>query len=224
MNYGKRKASKKQKDITSKSNMRKKKIGVRLFKGFLLCILVFCIVGMIGGLIWVKKIIDGAPEITPASIKPQGYTSTVYADDGVTETEHFTSAGANRIYKNIDEIPLNLQHAFVAIEDSRFYTHNGIDPQGILRAFSVGIVNVAKGGEFTEGASTITQQLIKNNVFPDFVNEQTFFDKLERKIQEQYLALQVEKQLDKDTILESYMNTINLGPVSYTHLTLPTIA
>lgn len=211
MNYGKRKASKKQKDITSKSNMRKKKIGVRLFKGFLLCILAFCIVGIIGGGIFIKKIIDDAPEITPASIKPQGYTSTVYADDGVTETEHFTSAGANRVYKNIDEIPLDLQHAFVAIEDSRFYTHNGIDPQGILRAFTVGVVNVAKGGEFTEGASTITQQLIKNNVFPDFVNEQTFFDKLERKIQEQYLALQIEKQLDKDAILESYMNTINLG-------------
>lgn len=208
MNYGKRKASKKQKDITSKSNMRKKKIGVRLFKGFLLCILAFCIVGIVGGGIFIKKIIDDAPEITPASIKPQGYTSTVYADDGVTETEHFTSAGANRVYKNIDEIPLDLQHAFVAIEDSRFYTHNGIDPQGILRAFAVGISN---GGHFSEGASTITQQLIKNNVFPDFVNEQTFFDKLERKIQEQYLALQIEKQLDKDAILESYMNTINLG-------------
>ena len=58
-------------------------------------------------------------------------------------------------------------------------------------------------GSFSEGASTITQQLIKNNVFPDFVNESTFEEKLERKIQEQYLAIQVEKQLDKDSILES---------------------
>ncbi|XCP86792.1 PBP1A family penicillin-binding protein [Roseburia hominis] len=211
MNYGKRKASKKQKEITSKSNMRKKKIGVRLFKGFLLCIVALCLLGVAGGGIFVKRIIDNAPEITPESIKPQGYTSTVYANDNVTETEHFKAAGSNRVYKTIDEIPVDLQHAFVAIEDSRFYTHNGIDPQGILRAFTVGLVNVIKGGEFTEGASTITQQLIKNNVFPDFVNEETFMDKLERKFQEQYLALQIEKQLSKDDILESYMNTINLG-------------
>lgn len=207
MNYGKRKASKKQQNITSKGNMRKKKIGVRLFKGFLLCILVFCIIGVIGGGIFVKRIIDNAPEITPESIKPQGYTSIIYADDNVTETDRLTKAGANRVYKSIDEIPLHLQHAFVAIEDSRFYTHNGIDPQGILRAFVIGITN----GGFSEGASTITQQLIKNNVFPDFINEDTFLDSLERKIQEQYLAIQIERQLDKDTILESYMNTINLG-------------
>lgn len=104
--------------------------------------------------------------------------------------------------------PKDLQHAFVAIEDSRFYKHNGVDIQGIIRAFVVGITH---GGNFSEGASTITQQLIKNNVFPDFVNESTFEEKLERKIQEQYLAIQVEKQLDKDSILESYLNTINLG-------------
>ena len=208
MNYGKNKASKKQRDITSKSNMRKKKMGVRLFKGFLLCLLLLCVAGAVGAGVLVNRIIDNAPEITAASIKPEGYTSTVYADDGVTETEHFTAAGANRVYKNIEDIPVDLQHAFVAIEDSRFYKHNGIDPQGIARAFVVGITS---GGHFTEGASTITQQLIKNNVFPDFVNEDTFIEKVERKLQEQYLALQIEKQLDKDAILESYMNTINLG-------------
>lgn len=208
MNYGKRKASKKQKHITSKKNMRKKKVGVRLFKGFLLCIFVCCIIAAIGGGFIIKHVIDNAPEITADSIKPQGYTSTALADDGTTTIAEFTGAGANRVYKTIDQIPADLQHAFVAIEDSRFYKHNGIDLQGILRAFVVGI---SHGGNFSEGASTITQQLIKNNVFPDFVNEETFEEKLERKIQEQYLALQVEKQLDKDSILESYLNTINLG-------------
>lgn len=207
MNYGKRKASQKQKKISSKAKMSKKKMGVRLFKGFLLCMLVLCVIGVVGGVVFIKKIIDDAPTITPESIKPQGYTSIVYADDGVTETERFITAGSNRVYKTIDEIPEDLQHAFVAIEDSRFYTHNGIDPQGILRAFVVGVTS----GNFSEGASTITQQLIKNNVFPDFVNEETFYDKLQRKIQEQYLALQIEQQLSKEEILESYMNTINLG-------------
>lgn len=208
MNYGKRKASKKQKRITSKKNMRKKKLGVRLFKGFLLCIFVCCILAAIGGGFIIKHVIDNAPEITADSIKPQGYTSTALADDGTTTIAEFTGAGANRVYKTIDQIPVDLQHAFVAIEDSRFYTHNGVDIQGIIRAFVVGITH---GGNFSEGASTITQQLIKNNVFPDFVNESTFEEKLERKIQEQYLAIQVEKQLDKDSILESYLNTINLG-------------
>lgn len=208
MNYGKRKASKKQKEITSKATMRKKKIGVRLFKGFLFCILLFAIIGVIGGGLFIKKMIDDAPEITASSIKPQEYTTYVVADDGTTQTGEFKKAGSNRVYKSIDEIPLHLQHAFVAIEDSRFYTHNGIDPQGILRAFVVGIKN---GGHFSEGASTLTQQLIKNNVFPNFVNEETFLDRLERKVQEQYLAMQVERQLSKDEILESYLNTINLG-------------
>lgn len=208
MNYGKRKASKKQKRITSKKNMHKKKLGVRLFKGFLLCIFVCCILAAIGGGFIIKHVIDNAPEITADSIKPQGYTSTALADDGTTTIAEFTGAGANRVYKTIDQIPEDLQHAFVAIEDSRFYKHNGVDIQGIIRAFVVGITH---GGNFSEGASTITQQLIKNNVFPDFVNENTFEEKLERKIQEQYLAIQVEKQLDKDSILESYLNTINLG-------------
>ena len=97
---------------------------------------------------------------------------------------------------------------FVAIEDERFYKHNGIDLQGIARAAVVGI---ARGGNFTEGASTLTQQLIKNNVFPNFTKEKTFYDKFQRKIQEQYLALQIEKKMDKSEIIESYLNTINLG-------------
>ena len=97
--------------------------------------------------------------------------------------------------------------AFVAIEDERFYKHNGIDIQGIIRA---GVNGVAHGFHFTEGASTLTQQLIKNNVFPNFINESKY-QRIERKIQEQYLALKIEKEMSKEEILEAYMNTINLG-------------
>ena len=68
-----------------------------------------------------------------------------------------------------------------------------------------------KGGSFTEGASTITQQLLKNNVFTDWTSEDSFADSLKRKIQEQYLALELEKVMDKDSILINYMNSINLG-------------
>ena len=111
MNYGKRKASKKQKRITSKKNMHKKKLGVRLFKGFLLCIFVCCILAAIGGGFIIKHVIDNAPEITADSIKPQGYTSTALADDGTTTIAEFTGAGANRVYKTIDQIPEDLQHS-----------------------------------------------------------------------------------------------------------------
>ena len=69
MNYGKRKASKKQKRITSKKNMHKKKLGVRLFKGFLLCIFVCCILAAIGGGFIIKHVIDNAPEITASNHK-----------------------------------------------------------------------------------------------------------------------------------------------------------
>ena len=207
MNYGKKKASQKQKRITSRSRMQKKRIGFRLFKAFVLCIVLLGMVGVIGCGVFIKKIIDDSPEITADDIKPSGYTTFIYADDGTTETERLVSSGSNRIYKKIDSIPLNLQHAFVAIEDERFYQHNGVDFQGVIRAAVVGVTS----GNFSEGASTITQQLVKNNVFPDFVNEDTFYEKLKRKIQEQYLAIEIEKEMDKDTILENYLNTINLG-------------
>lgn len=206
MNYGKRKAAKKQKKITSKKAMQSKRMGVRLFKAFLLCVLVIGIAAVIGVGVFAKKIIDNAPEVTPEDVRPQGFTTFVYADDGKTQIEKFVSSGSNRVYKTIDKIPLHLQHAFVAIEDQRFYEHNGIDLKGIASAaFS------AVTGQGMRGASTLTQQLIKNNVFPNFVNEETMYDKVERKLQEQYIALQIEKQMTKDEILEAYMNTINLG-------------
>ena len=208
MNYGRNKASKRQKEITSKATMQSKRIGVRLFKAFLLCLLLICIACIVAGFVFLKKIIDDSPEITSEDVRPSGYTSIAYADDGVTEIERFVTSGSNRVYKSISEIPEDVQHAFVAIEDERFYEHKGIDPQGIARAFVRGVAN---GGHFIEGASTITQQLIKNNIFPNFVSEDTFFEKVERKIQEQYLALNIEKQMSKDDILESYLNTINLG-------------
>ena len=208
MNYGKKKAAKRQKKITSKSTMQGKRIVVRLFKALLICIVLAAVVGVAGGGLFIKKIIDDTPHVSASDVKPKGFITFVYADDGSTEIERFVSSGSNRVYKSVDEIPKDLQHAFVAIEDERFYKHNGIDLQGIARAAVVGI---ARGGNFTEGASTLTQQLIKNNVFPNFTKEKTFYDKFQRKIQEQYLALQIEKKMDKSEIIESYLNTINLG-------------
>ena len=205
MNYGKKKAAKKQKKITSRSAMQGKRVGIRLFKAFLLLVLAVCIAGVIGVGVFAKRIIDNSPEVTPDDVKPQGFTTFVYADDEKTQIERFVASGSNRVYKTIDVIPEDLQHAFVAIEDERFYEHNGIDLQGIVRA----AISTISGD--TQGASTLTQQLIKNNIFPNFVAEETMYDKVERKLQEQYIALQIEKQMSKEEILEAYMNTINLG-------------
>ena len=107
---------------------------------------------------------------------------------------------------------VDLQHAVVAIEDERFYEHNGIDVRGILRAF---VKNISSGG-LSEGASTITQQLLKNNVFTNWTNESTWLERFTRKFQEQFLAIQIEKKInDKNVILENYLNTINLGAGAY---------
>ena len=87
MNYGRRKASKRQKEITSKGTMQGKRMGVRLFKAFLLLILVACVSVGVGGLIFVKKIINDSPDISPDDVRPSGYTTFVYADDGTTELD-----------------------------------------------------------------------------------------------------------------------------------------
>ena len=206
MNYGKENLEKRKKDISSKKNMQKKRVGVRFFKALIICVLLIVVVSVGGVGYFVKKIIEDTPEVTPASIKPSGFTTFVYTKDG-TLTEEFLQSGSNRIYKSISEIPDYMGKAFVAIEDERFFQHNGIDIQGIIRAGVKGITS----GSFDEGASTLTQQLIKNNVFKDFMNEETFYDRLQRKLQEQFLAVEIEKQMSKDEILEAYMNTINLG-------------
>lgn len=207
MNYGKQQASKKREKITSKKTMKKKRMGVRFFKAFLLMCLIAIMLGVIGVGALFKKIIDDTPKISADDIRPSAFTTNVMANDGVTVIDTFVDAGSNRVYASIEEIPLNLQNAFIAVEDARFREHNGIDLKGIVRAAVVGITSM----DFSQGASTITQQLIKNSIFTDFVNE-TGFESVERKIQEIYLAIQIEKQLgDKDLILENYLNTINLG-------------
>ena len=210
VNYGKNNLSKRKQNISSKKRMKKKRVGVRFFKALVICILLLGVICVVGAGVFAKKIIDNAPAVSAEDILPKGYTTNIVDANG-TVIETLKDSDSNRVYKTYDEITANnefMPHAFVAIEDERFYEHNGIDLQGIIRA---GFVGISNGFNFSEGASTLTQQLIKNNVYPNFVNEKTFFDKVERKLQEQYLALQFEKEMNKEQILEAYMNTINLG-------------
>ena len=161
-------------------------------------------------------IIASAPDISDVNIMPMGYATFVY-DSGGSLIQQINSAEGNRISVSIDEIPEYMQHAIVAIEDSRFYEHNGVDSLGMLRAVATA---VSTGFSRTEGASTITQQLLKNNVFTDWMEENTF-DSIVRKLQEQYLAVELEKYLTeqgqdaKSVILENYLNTVNFGSGAY---------
>lgn len=177
-----------------------------LLKIALAMFLILCFAGFAVGIGFVRGAIDAAPSLDIINVQPQGYASQIYDADG-NLMQTLVMEGSNREEVSFDQLPDDLVNAFIAIEDSRFYEHNGIDLKGILRAAYVGITN----GRFSEGASTITQQLIKNNVLQGGY-ETNMADKLRRKIQEQFLAVKLEDQLDsKETILEYYLNTINLG-------------
>ena len=170
MNYGKNNLSKRKQNISSKKRMKKKRVGVRFFKALVICILLLGVICVVGAGVFAKKIIDNAPAVSAEDILPKGYTTNIVDANG-TVIETLKDSDSNRVYKTYDEITANnefMPHAFVAIEDERFYEHNGIDLQGIIRA---GFVGISNGFNFSEGASTLTQQLIKNNVYPDFVNE-----------------------------------------------------
>lgn len=207
MNYGKKRTRKRERELASKSTMIRKKFQVVFCKALLICFFAVVVIGGCSAFGIISGIIASAPSIEDINATPTGYLTTVLDAEG-NQTATLVASGSNRKYVTLDEIPEDLQHAFVAIEDERFYEHNGIDIQGILRA---GIKGIASGFHFKEGASTITQQLLKNTVFTDWVSEESLADKFERKFQEQYLALQLEKVVDKDWILENYLNAINLG-------------
>lgn len=208
MNYGKRSTTRKLHSVDAKSTKKWKRAQVIICKFLLVCIVVGGVVGGSAALGVYQGIIDSSPDMSRYDVVPTGYSTTVL-DSAGNQTATLVASGANRKYATLDQIPEHMQHAFVAIEDSRFYEHNGIDPYGILRAFVKGLSN---GLHFSQGASTITQQLIKNNVLTTWTGETTQIERFQRKIQEQYLAIQLEKQVkDKDWILENYLNTINLG-------------
>ncbi len=207
MNYGKRGVRKKQKALNAKGGKWGKKLGFTFVQVFLLFLISAAVLGASAGIGVFKGILATAPDIGNIDVTPSGFSTFVYDIEG-NQTAKLVSTDSNRIPVSMDMVPEDLAHAFVAVEDARFYDHNGIDIKGIFRAAAIGIKNKF---HFSEGASTITQQLLKNNVFTDWTSEDSFADRMKRKIQEQYLALELEKVMDKDDILINYMNTINLG-------------
>ena len=186
------------------------------FTGSLKTVILFCFVaslflGASFGYGLFRGILDSAPDIHKIHVGPTSYATKIYDKKGNLMSTLVTE-GSNRERVSYEELPKDMINAFVAIEDERFWRHNGIDFRSILRA----VRGVVSDDSSAGGGSTITQQLLKNNVFGGGLHEGKF-EKYVRKIQEQYLALELEDQpgLDKKeikkSILTEYLNTINLG-------------
>ena len=205
MNYSKQGTAERLKATNSISKKLKTKTGLILIRLSVIAILLLGAVGISAGLGFYQSVIDATPDINEINVSPEGFATNIYDREG-NLIQTLVQEGSNRELCSYSDLPQDLIDAFVAIEDERFWIHQGIDLKGIVRAGILGILD----GEFDQGASTITQQLIKNNVFGGGA-ETNFGDRLVRKLQEQYLAVQLEKTLSKQIILEYYLNTINLG-------------
>ena len=166
-------------------------------------ILALCVaLALLGAVVGIAKaFVDTAPTLDLAALDAQDKTSFIYDSQGNLITDY--KGTEDRIMVSIDEIPEMLQNAFIAVEDARFYEHNGVDVKRIVGAL---VANFTSGS--TQGGSTITQQLIKQTVLS---SEQSY----KRKLQEAYLAMELETRYTKKQILESYLNTIFLGGSYY---------
>ena len=188
-----------------KKRTRRPSFALAVFvNAFRLLLVLTLIIGLagIGAVIGIgKAYVDTSPKLDIQKIDEQAQTSFFYDAQGNLITDY--KGTENRVMVPIAAMPQRLRSAFVAVEDARFYSHNGIDIKRIIGSF---VTNFLTGSQ--QGGSTITQQLIKNTVL---TNEMSY----KRKIQEAYLAMQLESEYSKEEILESYLNTIFLGENYY---------
>jgi len=175
-----------------------------VFTSLKLLVLAFIVVCFIGfGLLVgvVKAYVETTPTLDVAQLTISDYTSYLYDTNGdlittIADVEY-------RDWVDSEDIPDMLKNAFIAVEDVRFYKHSGVD---FKRLFSAALEIL--GNSNSSGGSTITQQLIKNKILGSQRN-------YKRKIQEAYLALELEQEISKDEILEAYLNDIYLGESNY---------
>lgn len=186
----------------TKKKKKKKSTALGIFKIiFLIFISIIVLAGVAAGGV-ALAMIKTAPPLDVNAILTLNEPSTLYDDHDQYMDDVITDE--KRTVISAKDMPANLKNAVVAIEDERFYKHHGIDPRRIIGSLYIDIMNKLKHTRGLHGASTITQQLLKNTV----LNSDVTF---KRKIQEMYLAIQLEKKITKEQILEAYMNTIFLG-------------
>ncbi len=209
MDYGKRGVRAKQRTLNSKVIKWERKFLLTILKLALAAVVGIGICAVAGGIGAYRGILASTPSIRLSDVVASGQATIVY-DNAGNEIDQYVTTNSNRIpVASIDMLPDYLGKAFVAIEDERFYQHNGIDFMGMARA---GFLFLKSHGSTAQGGSTITQQLLKNTVFPEWTSEgKNMIKKIKRKLQEQFLAIEIEKYYSKDDILLCYMNAINLG-------------
>lgn len=182
---------------TTATKPPKKKSPMRRFL-WIVGILVFLIIAG-AGCGFIGATMSDLPEV--ANVKPAASSQIYDVHGNLITTVHATE---NRLPVKLSQVPKDLQNAFIATEDNRFYSHHGVDPIGIMRAIWV---NIAHDG-VAEGGSTITQQLARNAFL---TQDRT----LKRKIMEAMLAIRIEQYYTKQEIFEMYLNQIYFGQGAY---------
>ncbi|MBO4911391.1 MAG: transglycosylase domain-containing protein [Butyrivibrio sp.] len=213
MDFGRRGIVAQAKALSARADRWGKKFSLFGFYSLISAILAAVIIATsagIGVFMGIKDQVNEKADQLQTLAKPTGFSSFVYDTDG-NKIKKIDAADSNRVSVPRDKIPDNMTNAFIAVEDERFYEHNGIDIHGMIRAG----FKALSSGDLSQGASTITQQLIKNTVFRETWTKESKLDKIKRKIQEQFLAVELEKKISKDEILLNYMNTIALGQSIY---------
>lgn len=190
----------------SKDKASKKSGKKNIFKWTLLSILFLCLTVSVVAMGYVFAIIKSTPPLNVNSVLELSQPSRFVFRDETFMTNIKTEK--ERFVVESSDIPKTLKDAYVSIEDERFYEHKGIDPRRMVGALVNNVKNKLSGSGGLHGGSTLTQQLLKNTIL---TNETS----MERKIKEQYLALNLEKHLSKDEIITAYLNTIPLGGTAY---------
>ena len=183
---------------------QKRKITVRSVANTIAIVfLSLALIGCVSVFFMLSSIISSAPEVTMNSLKGKDSTQ-LYDDAGNT----FSSLGEEqRESVDYEDLPQSLIDAFLAIEDSRYFKHNGFD---LPRFISSGINNLTTGS-LSQGGSTLTMQAVDNAVFAEMDDNVGSMEKIKRKIQEIWLSMEIENELSKKEIIELYLNKINFG-------------
>lgn len=192
--------------VSSKFNKKKIKkvlyilVGLGFFVG---CIL------LIGVGIYLKNMQNSLPSPDQLVERKSDQSTKIYDREG--KLLYTVYGNQNREFISIDKVPEHTKWALLAAEDIEFYQHKGLDYAGIVMS----IIQNARSGEIVRGASTVTQQLVKNTILYDILGDEAYEQKYTRKIKEILVTMQVEQTLTKDQILQMYMNEIPLGGVNY---------
>ncbi|OUL09719.1 hypothetical protein B0533_05170 [Sedimentibacter sp. SX930] len=187
--------------MKAKKKTKAKKTGMPLWKKIFFGVLALGIIGLASGAGLFFYYVSSAPELTEEKLV--GTVASTILDAEGNEIKEIGGNDQNRTLITAEEIPQVLKDAIVSIEDQRFYDHNGVDPIRIIGAL---FANLQQGG-ISQGGSTITQQLIKLSYFSTSSEDQT----LERKAQEAWMSMQLEREYTKDEILAFYINKVYMS-------------